>query len=68
MYPLVTENINQASSLPLPVDWLNKISEAINKYGIKVPKYCTTHNQSFPGPSGLSVKLRANKEALPPIM
>jgi hypothetical protein len=27
-----------------------------------------THDQSFPGPSGLSVNLRVQKESLPPIM
>lgn len=32
-----------------------------------VPKYCLTHDQSFPGPSGSSVNLRVKKNLIPPI-
>jgi hypothetical protein len=33
-----------------------------------VPKFRMTHDQSFPGPSGLSVNLWVEKEQLPNIM
>jgi hypothetical protein len=80
MDPLVNKDINHGFALPLPVDILYNISKAslaplgchkqetINELGIKVPKYRMTHDQSFPGPSGLLVNLRVKKEALPPIM
>jgi hypothetical protein len=36
----------------------------INEYGERVPKHCMTHDQTFPGPSYLSVNLGVIKEDL----
>jgi hypothetical protein len=78
--PIITEDVKCGCSLPLPIAVLNNIPNAslaplgchkkdtINEAGIKIPKYRMTHDQSFTGPSGLSVNLRVNKESLPPIM
>jgi hypothetical protein len=78
--PIISEDVNRGFSLPFPLDVLFKILNAslaplgchkqdtINKIGVKIPKFRMTHDQSFPGPSGLSVNLRVIKESLPPIM
>jgi hypothetical protein len=78
--PIISEDVIRGFSLPLPLDVLFKIPDAslaplgchkqdtINEIGEKIPKYRMTHDQSFPGPSGLSVNLRVIKESLPPIM
>jgi len=77
--PLISEEIQRGFALPLPLDLIHKISKAslapqgchkqegIDEKGNKIPKYRMTHDQSFPGPSGLAVNLRVKKECLPPI-
>jgi hypothetical protein len=40
----------------------------ISETGQIIPKYRLTHDQSFPGPSGLSVNKRVQRNLLPPIM
>jgi hypothetical protein len=66
----ITEDVVCGFALPLPTDTLFDIpnaslaplgchkQETINEIGVKIPKYRMTHDQSFPGPSGLSVNLR----------
>ena len=78
--PVINEDIERGFALPLPLDILDKVSRvsvaplgchkqsSINTLGEIVPKYRLTHDQSFPGPSGLSVNLRVRKDLLPPIM
>jgi hypothetical protein len=78
--PTITENIERGFALPLPIEILYKLPKAsiaplgchkqttINENGSIIPKYRLTHDQSFPGPSGLSVNLRVQKDVLPPIM
>jgi hypothetical protein len=80
MDPLVEEDIIRDFTLLLPIEILPKIpmssleplgchkQETVNETGVKIPKNQMTHDQCFPGPSGLSVNLRVKKEALPPIM
>jgi len=80
MDPLVSEDIAHGFALPLSIATLHKISDAslaplgchkqetINEVSDKIPKYHMTHDQSFPGPSGLSVNLRVITEELPQIM
>jgi hypothetical protein len=75
----ISEDVERGFSLPLPMDVLFKIpnaslaplgchkQETINESGNRVPKYRMTHDQSFPGPSNLSVNLRVIKTKLPPI-
>ncbi len=70
----ITEDVACGFSLPLPTDLLFKIpntslaplgchkQEMINELEAQIPKYRMTHDQSFPGPSGLSVNLRVKKE------
>jgi hypothetical protein len=77
---LITEDIKRGFSLPLPISCLNKIPNAslaplgcqrqstIDEKGHIIPKYHITHDQTFPGPSGLSVNLRVQKELLPLIL
>jgi len=78
--PVISEDIERGFALPLPMEILNKIPQAsiaplgchrqttINALGEIIPKYRLTHDQSFPGPSGLSVNLRVKKDLLPPIL
>jgi hypothetical protein len=78
--PAITEDIERGFALPLPLKYLEKIPKAsiaplgchkqtmINTSGEIIPKYRLTHDQSFPGPSGLSVNLHVRKDLLPPIM
>jgi hypothetical protein len=77
---LISEDISRGFALPLPLDILPMIpnasiaplgcqeQETINERGERIPKFRMTHDQTFPGPSGLSVNLRVNKELLPPCM
>ncbi len=67
-------------ALPLSIEILNLIpnaslaplgcheQETINELGEWIPKFWMTHDQSFPGPSSLSVNLRVIQELLPPCM
>jgi hypothetical protein len=53
-------DIHRGYALPLPTDILLKIpnaslaplgcqvQETIDKFGIEIPKYCMTHDQTFP--------------------
>jgi hypothetical protein len=78
--PVITEDIERGFALPLLLDVLEKTKGAsiaplgchkqssINAFGELVPKYRLTHDQSFPGPSGLSVNIHIRKEFLPLIM
>ncbi len=77
---IIIEDIERGFALPLPTDVLCKLKGAsiaplgchkqtsIDELGMIIPKYRLTHDQSFPGPSGLSVNARVIKEMLPPIM
>jgi len=78
--PIITEDVERGFALPLPLEILHHLKGAsiaalgchrqstIDEKGSSIPKYRLTHDQSFPGPSGLSVNLRVKKELLPPIM
>jgi len=78
--PMISEDVNRGFILPLPPEILPKLPGAsiaplgchkqttIDEEGNIIPKYCLTHDQSFPGPSGLSVNLRVKKDLLPPIL
>jgi hypothetical protein len=80
MDPLFTEDINRGFAPPLLIETFHEIpmaflaplgchkQETINEMGQKDPKYRMIHDQSIPGPSGLSVNLRVRKEALPSIL
>ena len=77
---LINDDIVKGYALPLPLQLYKYIpnasiaplgcqeQETINEQGIHIPKFRLTHDQSFPGPSGLSVNLRVEKEKLPPCM
>jgi hypothetical protein len=77
---LIDEDITRGFALPLPIQLYKLLplasiaplgcqeQETINERGEKIPKHCMTHDQSFPGPSGLSVNLRVDKQSLPPCM
>jgi hypothetical protein len=78
--PVISEDIERGFALPLPVEILDKLPNAslaplgchkqtsINELGEVIPKYRLIHDQSFPGPSGLSVNGQMRKNELPPIM
>jgi hypothetical protein len=78
--PVILEDVNRGFILLLPPEILPKLPGAsiaplgchkqttIDEEGNTIPKYRLTHDQSFPGPSGLSVNLRVKKDLLPPIM
>jgi len=78
--PVISEDIERGFALPLPMEILHKIPQAliaplgcnrqttINALGEIIPKYRLTHDQSFPSLSGLSVNLRVKKDFLPPIL
>jgi hypothetical protein len=77
---IITDDIKKGYPLPLPITILDKIPNAslaplgchkqstIDDKGNIIPKYQMTHDQTFPGPSGLSVNLRVQKELLPPLL
>lgn len=77
---IISEDIERGFALPLPLSMLDKIpntsiaplgcqkQSTIDANGSIIPKYRMTHDQSFPGPSGLSVNLRVKKDLLPPIL
>ena len=66
--------------LPLPINTLQYLPNAslaplgcvkqaaLDASGNRITKHRMTHDQSFPGPSSLSVNLRVRQEKLPPIM
>ncbi len=69
IHNLITEDATCGFALPLPTSVLYKIpnaslapsgcveQETIDSRGKKIPRYRLTHDQSFPGPSGLSANL-----------
>jgi hypothetical protein len=77
---LITEDIERGFFLPLPISCLEKKPNAllaplgrqkqstIDEKDNIIPKYHMTQDQSFPGPSGLSVNLRVQKDLIPPIL
>jgi hypothetical protein len=77
--PVITEDIECGFTVPLSINTLDKLPNAslaplgchkqttINALDEMVQKYCLTHDQSFPGPSGSSVNLRVKKNLIPPI-
>jgi hypothetical protein len=77
---IISEDIEKGYALPLPLSILDKIPNAsiaplgchkqstIDHEGCIIPKFRMTHDQTFPGPSGLSVHLRVEKHLLPPIL
>jgi hypothetical protein len=77
---LIDKDIKHGFALPLPIQSLFSIpnasiaplgcqeQETINTNGERIPKFRTTHDQTFPGPSGKSINLRVIKEDLPPCM
>ncbi len=77
---IIKEDVERGFALPLPVETLQHIPHAslaplgcvkqltLDAAGNKVIKHRMTHDQSFPGPSSLSVNLRVQQEKLPPIM
>jgi hypothetical protein len=78
--PIITEDVEKGFALPLPLEIIDRLKQitlaplgchrqtTINESGTIIPKYRLTHDQSFPGPSGLSVNSRVNRNLLPPIM
>ena len=76
----ITEDITRGFVLPLPLDIITSIPNAslaplgcvkqdtITEQGLVTQKFRMTHDQSFPGLSGLSVNLRVIKSHLPPIL
>jgi len=77
---LINEDMIHGHALPLTLEcikYLNNIliapigvvkQETIDKHGNAVTKFWMTHDQSFPGPSGLSVNSWLIVEKLPPCM
>jgi hypothetical protein len=77
---IITKDIVHGYALPLPTSILCKIPNAsiaplgchkqstIDSKGSIIPKFRMTHDQTFPGPSGLLVNLRVQKHLLPPIL
>jgi hypothetical protein len=77
---IIKEDVERGFALPLPVETLQHIPHAslaplgcvkqltLDAAGNKVIKHRMTHDQSFPGPSSLSVNLRVQQEKLPLIM
>jgi hypothetical protein len=77
---IISEDIEKGYAFPLPLSILNKIPNAsiaplgchkqstIDCKGSIIPKFRMTHDQTFLGPSGLSVNLRVQKQLLPPIL
>jgi hypothetical protein len=77
---ITKEDDERGFALPLPVDTLKFIPNAslaplgcvkqssLDASGNCTTKYRMTHDQSFPGPSSLSVNLRVQQQKLPPIV
>jgi hypothetical protein len=77
---IIVEDIERGFALPLPIDMIHHTpnaslaplgcikQETINERGERIPKYWMTHDQSFPGPSSLSVNLHVKKDKLPACM
>ncbi len=77
---IIQEDVERGFALPLPVELLSYIpnaslaplgcqeQETINERGERIPKFRMTHDQTFPGPSLLSVNLRVIQDNLPMCM
>ena len=77
---LIHEDVTHGHSLPLTLECSERIplssiapirfveQDTINENGERIPKFQMTHDQSFPGPSGLSVNNRVEEDELPPCM
>jgi hypothetical protein len=75
---LIAEDVSKAFALIMPLEiipYMEKLSIAplgcpeqgtINEHGERVSKHRMTHDQSFPGPSSLSVNKRVLTDKLPP--
>ncbi len=75
---IIQDDVSKGYALILPIQILKHLinpsiaplgchqQETINEKGERVPKFRMTHDQTFPGPSGLSVNNRVIKESLPP--
>ncbi|MGH7974537.1 MAG: hypothetical protein ACREBR_03335, partial [bacterium] len=76
----IQEDVVHGHSLPIPIETLHMLSnvsvaplgitkqDTINEKGEIVPKHRMTHDQSFKGPSGLSVNERTIRDELSPCM
>jgi hypothetical protein len=76
---IIKEDVERGFVLPLPVKIISSIPHASiaplgcvsqvtwDVNGKHVKKHWMTHDQTFPGPSSLSVNLRVKQEELPPI-
>jgi hypothetical protein len=77
---IILNDVERGFALPLPTKLLKLIpnaslaplgcqeQEIINELGERIPKFRMIHDQSFPGPSSLSVNLRVIQEELPTCM
>jgi hypothetical protein len=77
---IIKEDVKRGFALPLPINPLQYLPNAslaplrcvkqasLDASGNHITKHRMTHDQSFPGPSSLSVNLRVQQEKLPPIM
>lgn len=77
---IIKEDVEHGFALPLPLSVLHCIPKAslaplgcvkqstLDSSGRRTIKHRMTHDQSFPGPSGLSVNLQVLHQDLPPIM
>jgi hypothetical protein len=76
---IIQEDVQRGFALPLPITALHFIPNAslaplgcvkqssVDMLGNRVVKYRMTHDQTFPGPSELSVNLQVQHDKLPPI-
>lgn len=77
---IIKDDVERGFALPLPITALHFLRKAslaplgcaqqslLDPSGNKTTKFQMTHDQSFPGPSNLSVNLRVQQIKLPPIM
>jgi hypothetical protein len=77
---IIKEDVERGFALPLPTSILHSIPQAslaplgcvkqaaLDSLGNRTFKHRMTHDQSFPGPSNLSVNLRVQQDKLPSIM
>jgi len=77
---LIADDVERGFAVPLPLNVLRHLPQAslaplgcvkqttLDTNGNQIVKFRMTHDQSFPGPSNLSVNLRVKAEELPPIM
>jgi hypothetical protein len=80
VFELLSDDVIHGYSLPLPLECLPLLPRAalaplglqlqstVDEFGNIVPKYRMCHDQTFPGPSGLSLNKRTLKDQLPPCL